>query len=359
VRHVEAKTVAEAAAKREAMRAEAASETEQQRRPRFAEYAESWLREKAPTVTVATSKWYGSVLEHHILPTFGEYYVDAIERDDVVRWRDAMKDETALVDGKRVQKNEPSTVNGRLRVLKTIMRSASLDLGVPDPTSRVGSLEEPDSNPKSLTLDEMRRLLAALEDAPKPWHAIASTMAYTGMRFGEVTALRWDAIGDTISIRRSQWRGHVGKTKTKRIRSVAVPRELADILQAHRAWMLREQHPGLASGYVFPSSTGTLLSNTGLRKQVTRAAKRAKLGKEPTPHWFRHTFNNLVRQHATGEVVRAMTGHTTEAMTEHYSHVRADEKLSAVTRALGLSSAQCVGQSVGHTNALDDTARES
>jgi hypothetical protein len=38
-------------------------------------------------------------------------------------------------------------------------------------------------------------------------------------------------------------------------------------------------------------------------------------------HGFRRTFNNLPRQVASGEVVRSMTGHVTERMTEHYSHV--------------------------------------
>ena len=55
-----------------------------------------------------------------------------------------------------------------------------------------------------------------------------------------------------------------------------------------------------------------------------------------TIHGLRRTFNNLVRQVASGEVVRAMTGHVTERMTEHYSHVGANEKHDAVRRALGL-----------------------
>lgn len=49
---------------------------------------------------------------------------------------------------------------------------------------------------------------------------------------------------------------------------------------------------------------------------------------------FRHTFNKLVRQEATGEVLRSMTGHSSERMTEHYSHVGMDEKRRAVGPAL-------------------------
>ena len=39
---------------------------------------------------------------------------------------------------------------------------------------------------------------------------------------------------------------------------------------------------------------------------------------------------------ANGEVVRAIIGHTTEAMTHHYSHVGEDEKREAVMRVFSL-----------------------
>ena len=65
-------------------------------------------------------------------------------------------------------------------------------------------------------------------------------------------------------------------------------------------------------------------------------------------HGLRRTFNNLVRQVATGEVVRSMTGHVTEAMTEHYSHVELEEKRRAVAtvfRDLATESGRSGGRS--------------
>jgi hypothetical protein len=44
---------------------------------------------------------------------------------------------------------------------------------------------------------------------------------------------------------------------------------------------------------------------------------------------------------STGEVVRSMTGHVTERVTEHYSHVDANEKRTTVVRTLApLAAAQ-------------------
>jgi integrase len=48
-----------------------------------------------------------------------------------------------------------------------------------------------------------------------------------------------------------------------------------------------------------------------------------------TPHDFRVFFNTrLLQAGVHPELVRAMTGHTTQAMTEHYAHVSADDKIT-------------------------------
>ena len=50
-------------------------------------------------------------------------------------------------------------------------------------------------------------------------------------------------------------------------------------------------------------------------------------------HGFRRTANDLLRRVAPGQVVRAITGHVTEEMTEHYSHVDMGERREASERA--------------------------
>src|SRR5215510_4440501 len=46
------------------------------------------------------------------------------------------------------------------------------------------------------------------------WYPLAAAMAWTGLRFGEATALEWDDLDEQqniIRVRRAQWRSHVGK----------------------------------------------------------------------------------------------------------------------------------------------------
>lgn len=71
-----------------------------------------------------------------------------------------------------------------------------------------------------------------------------------------------------------------------------------------------------------------------MRKPILRALRAAGIWRRQTIHGFRRSFNDLLRQITSGEVVRSMTGHSSEAMTRHYSHVEAREKAEAVEQAL-------------------------
>jgi hypothetical protein len=65
--------------------------------------------------------------------------------------------------------------------------------------------------------------------------------------------------------------------------------------------------------------------------------RRAGITKRVSVHGLRRTFNNLSRQVAGVIVTRAITGHVTEEMTEHYSHVDRAEKLRAADQVVALA----------------------
>lgn len=60
---------------------------------------------------------------------------------------------------------------------------------------------------------------------------------------------------------------------------------------------------------------------------------------------MRRTFNNLVRQAAGDIAARAMVGHATAQMTEHYSDVTVQEKREAQQAAFGDLAQQLGGSS--------------
>jgi len=88
---------------------------------------------------------------------------------------------------------------------------------------------------------------------------------------------------------------------------------------------------------VFANEDGGLLGPCALRFPLQRVLKRAGITKRVSVHGLRRTFNNLSRQVAGNIVTRAITGHVTEEMTEHYSHVDRAEKLRAADQVVALA----------------------
>jgi integrase len=93
---------------------------------------------------------------------------------------------------------------------------------------------------------------------------------------------------------------------------------------------------GLDDGWVFPSAVGGLHPKEVLREPLKKALKHAGIVRRFTVHGFRRTFNNLSRQVAGEIVTRSITGHVTQSMTEHYSHVGGEEKLAAAGQIVRL-----------------------
>jgi integrase len=83
---------------------------------------------------------------------------------------------------------------------------------------------------------------------------------------------------------------------------------------------------------------------------LTRALRAVGITRRVTVHGMRHTANDLLRRVASAEVTRAITGHVTERMTEHYSHVDAGEKRVAASRVLAMLGPKTGGETGGDRN---------
>jgi len=109
--------------------------------------------------------------------------------------------------------------------------------------------------------------------------------------------------------------------------------------------MIENEHPGLASGWLFPTHgskagksddrAGELHKGNPFGKALDEACVKAGIPRI-TPHGLRHTGNDLLRRFASREVVMAITGHSTPAMHSHYSHVDPDEMAEAVGKVIEL-----------------------
>ncbi len=77
---------------------------------------------------------------------------------------------------------------------------------------------------------------------------------------------------------------------------------------------------------MFPSSVGKPIWNSRISEALAAARKRAGIRERFTSHGFRRSLTDLLREAAVDPVVaKAITGHQTDRMREHYSTVRADD----------------------------------
>ncbi len=120
-------------------------------------------------------------------------------------------------------------------------------------------------------------------------------------------------------------------------RTIPLVDPLPELLAARYLRMKAERHPGLRRNLVFPTLSGELHKGTPLNKILKQACREAGVTIRFTPHGLRRTWNNVARRLANGRVVRAIIGHGSEAMTDHYSMVDKSEKRAtaeAVSRRL-------------------------
>lgn len=309
----------------------------------------------------STLERYATTIDLHITPVLGDYFVDAIRPVDAERWWS-------------MQKGEPSTCNGRLRVLRSVLEAAKESLELPrNAASNIEPMPEgrDEDDHRVIDAEGLAMFLESMKEEVPQWYPMTLALALTGARFGEISSLKWSDISEeegVIHIRRAHYRGTVGTPKTGKSRKVPLRPELLDVLRSHRVRTLKEQRVGIHEGWVFPTLTGTLSTPGALTKPFSKAlaavAKRCKHegrpnpleGRRPSPHWLRYSLNSLLRKAAAGEVQRAITGHASRRMSEHYDFVTMDERKAGLDRALALTRIG-VGQRVGVSETKKEESR--
>jgi integrase len=302
-------------------------------RTTLASYAKKWIKAKKARLKPRVYKLYRTVLVRNVLPELGDIYLDALVRADVEGWVSWAESQRKKKGGAYTQ----DTLRSWWRVLVTMLRDAHADGHISrDPTHRVRPPEswvEPVRETRTLTMTELDALLEAAEAFAPQRYAEIITLAYTGLRIGELYGLSWEDVdedAEVLHVRASFSRGHLTRPKTGVGREVYLPEPVAAALRDHRQELLREQHPGLEDGIVFPSEVGTRREASSLYKALDLCAEAAKLSVNVRPQVLRRTFNTLlVRAGVDRIVLRSQMGHTSEQMTRRYAGVDIEDKRRA------------------------------
>jgi integrase len=243
---------------------------------------------------------YESTVRIHLVPFFGDTPLSAIRPRDVERFMAAKTD----------QGRSPKSVRNWLGVLHTLMSFAERrEWCVRNPCRHVDfpRIPESDADIRYLDVEQLEALLRAV-DLAHEWgpteHALYLTAAMTGLRQGELLALRWrdvDWMAGRIRVRRNFVRGEYGTPKSRRSsRSVPLTDRLMAELDAHFKRSLRQGDDDLVFGH---PALGVPLDRSRLLKRFKESARGAGL-RDVRFHDLRHTFGT--RMAAAGVPMRTL-----------------------------------------------------
>jgi integrase len=296
----------------------------------FEAYLYRWLEHMRPRIRPVTWERYEILIRAHVVPRIGKVRLDKLRPHHLQRVVDEMLATRAQGTASKCYAVMAGSLTQavRWRLLTVSPATGVAPPRVPRPELRVPSTEE------------IRRLIDAT--AGKPWELPVLIAATTGMRRGEVLALRWadvDLDGGTASIRR-------GKTGTAR-RVIHIPASTVAALKSHRkAQSERRLLCGagwLDEDLVVDRGDGGPVIAASLSDGFARIAESVGLG-DVRLHDLRHGFAvALLRAGVNVKVVAEALGHSRASFTlDTYMHVlpgMGEQVASVIETALAATSA--------------------
>lgn len=313
----------------------------------FAEAAKMWLEEKEPDIKEQTYRRYRQCIDAHIIPYFGQLRCSAITQSVVDTFL-KQKRMSGRLDGKGGLSR--STLRGMCILLQSVLRfSYQKKLGVPE----VIQIKKPKIEKKSIQIlkrHEQKKLEAALLGSPSGTNLALYLALHTGMRIGEICALRWASIDfddSQLFVRSTVIRNKSGqstiappKSETSR-RTIPLTWQLTKLLAAERA--------NSRSEFVFSSpQKDTFLNPRTLQYRFRALLSRLEIS-GISFHALRHTF--ATRWVECGMDVKSLSevlGHSGVQITlDIYVHSSDKLKREAMEKLESFSGQICGQESAG------------
>jgi integrase len=286
---------------------------------------------------------YSNVIDHDLLPYFGEDTpVEDINTHDV----DALKDHLLTRVSHRTAQKILVILHG---VMARAKRKGWITVNPCEDAERVTVKRSDDFN--VLSVEQVHAV--ASEAASELLRAVFLTAAFTGLRMGELLALRWrhiDFASRILHVQRNYVEGEEDTPKSHRRRSVPVSDQAVVVLEA----LSRREHFTGPDDLVLCDEVGHHLGDNTVRDEFYAALERAGLGHlryvEPPSHAnpkgvmrddpivfhdLRHTFGTQCAARGIDlRKIQAWMGHADIQTTMRYLHyVPAHDDAARLTAA--------------------------
>jgi integrase len=298
--------------------------------PSFKEFSDKWFE-----VYVKTNNKYSetlnkeSVLRAHLNPAFGDKPLNKITNLDVESYK-----------AEKIKAGQShKSINNHLIVLSKCLNVAK-EWEVISSMPKVKLLKVPPQKFDFLTTDECQKLLDSCEGLL--FEMILFGLK-TGLRFGELIALKWEDInlkGLLATVQRSIARGRIGSTKSNKIRHIPLLNDISEMLS------VRDKK----EGYIFSNENGEPLIPMTCLRWLHGACEKSGLRKIGW-HGLRHTFASHLAQNGVSIlVIKELLGHADIKTTMRYSHL----STSVVKGAI-----DTLGRDIGHNMVTISNSKET
>ncbi len=187
-----------------------------------------------------------------------------------------------------------------------------------DPTEHLESPRDWRKLPTVLSRQEVERLVESpSEDHPLFWRdrAILELLYATGIRVSELVTIRTSALDPEQAILLVLGKG-------ARERLLPVGRTAIRVSRRYLREVRPELDRGEGKGFLFLNKSGRPMTRMAIWTLVKRAAERAGVEKQVSPHTFRHTFaTHLLEGGADLAAVQELLGHADISTTQIYTHL--------------------------------------
>jgi integrase len=277
----------------------------------FRDVAAEWLRHGEPGRgwKPTTIKDYRSVVNAHLLPAFGAKRVDAITSRSIERWRSDWLAETGRT------RQAAKLVSVLHAIFERTRKTQGLTV---NPVATVERYSVPYDRASYDFYSPEQVMALARAAASEQDGALYLVAAFTGLRRGELLALRWrdvDFERQSIRVERNYSHGQVVTPKSGHGRAVPMVPEVAQVL----ARLDQREHFTGRDDLVFVGEAGSHLDGSALRRRFKTAMELAEI--PPLRfHDLRHTFGSLAINKASIIQVQAWMGHADIDTTMRYLH---------------------------------------
>ncbi len=272
--------------------------------PTFHEFATQWFEARRHEVAPRSVEDYRWGLTRHLLPFFKDHHLTQITIAEVDRYKTTKVRQREQPEAARGLSN--GSINETLNLLAQVLEMA-VEYGHIQFNPARGRRRRLKAAPPKRTwlepeqikplLDATVRGLRGGKTIPDPrMHALFATAICTGLRVGELLALRWQQ----VNLAQGRLTVIDAKTEAGTGREIDIWPELHDVLTNYKAGA----HHLKPSDHVFATATGKADTRSNIAKRLKRTVERTNKGLdkqdaslipiELSPHSLRRTFASLL-----------------------------------------------------------------